>query len=288
MISLSPISDLVLDGTTHVENADELGFVVSAGNRFLTYVSTLEYAELANENKWVTSVLWDESLGNPGNQYGYQIIRVSQAPYAFTRLHNSQVSGAHEEPSVIDPTAVIHSTAWVSPVGVKIEPNVVIEANVSIFPNTQIGARAVIRSGAQIGTVALDIKETPTGDLITSDHLGRTVIMNDVEIGNNSVVDRAIFRYEETYIGEFTKIGSLVNISHGVRLGTRNKVAAGVQICGYTNLGDRNWVGPGVIVSHMLNVGSDCYLSLGSNVLQDIEDGWKVVGNKIFKDRKLF
>jgi UDP-3-O-[3-hydroxymyristoyl] glucosamine N-acyltransferase len=169
-----------------------------------------------------------------------------------------------------------------------IDENVVIEANTSIFPNTHIGAGAIIRSGAQIGSTALHVNKSPSGQLITTKHFGRTIIGKEVEIGNNSVVDRALFEYEETFIGDFTKIGSLVNISHGVSIGTNNRIAAGAQICGYTRLGDDNWVGPGVIISHMVNVGSECYLSLGSFILHDIEDSWKVVGTKIFKDRKLF
>lgn len=288
MISLDPIKDLILDGTSEIDVSDELGFVVSRGRKFLTYITSLEYAELANSNESITAVLWDSSLGFPVKEYDFKIVRVSNAAYAFGLLHNSQIADVGLSASSISNDAEIHKNAWVSPVGVKIAAGVVIEAHAAIFPNTEIGERTVIRSGAQIGTTALDIKESPNGELLTSKHFGSTKIANDVEIGNNSVIDRAIFEYEETSIGEFTKIGSLVNISHGVKIGAKNKIAAGVQICGYTLVGEENWIGPGVIISHMRVIGSNTYLSLGSIVLQNIEDGWKVVGNKIFKDRKLF
>jgi UDP-3-O-[3-hydroxymyristoyl] glucosamine N-acyltransferase len=73
-----------------------------------------------------------------------------------------------------------------------------------------------------------------------------------------------------------------------VRIGKRNKVTAGVMICGSTVVGDDNWFGPGAIVSNLLKLGSRNYVALGANVLSDLEDEWKVVGTRVFRDRKLF
>ena len=55
-----------------------------------------------------------------------------------------------------------------------------------------------------------------------------------------------------------------------------------------TVVGDDNWIGPGAIISNLLNVGSRNYVALGANVLSDLEDEWKVVGIRVFKERKLF
>ena len=288
MISLESISSFVLDGTKQIEHCDRLGFINSIADNFLTFLTSIEYAELANNNPQIKAALWDVGLGAPQREFGFQIILVSDAKLAFALLHNSKSWEETLSPSIISPSASIHPTSWISPFGVFIGENAIIEANSTIFPNTWIGSRSIVRSGAQIGSSALHVTNTPSGDLLTANHYGRTTIMNDVEIGNNSVIDRAMFDYEETFIGDFTKIGCLVNISHGVRIGPKNRIAAGVQVCGYTQIGEDNWIGPGVIVSHMLRIGSGCYLSLGSSILHDIEDSWKVVGNKIFKDRKLF
>lgn len=116
-----------------------------------------------------------------------------------------------------------------------------------------------------------------------TDHLGGVVIGEFVEIGHHTVVDRSIFRQTCTEVGAYTKIGCLSNISHGVRIGIKNKITAGVKICGSTVIGDENWIGPGAIISNLLTVGSRNYISLGANVLSNLEDDWKVVGIRVLR-----
>jgi len=61
-----------------------------------------------------------------------------------------------------------------------------------------------------------------------------------------------------------------------------------VQICGSTTIGDDNWFGPSSVISHMLSIGNGNFVALGSQVFRDLEDGWKVVGTKVFRERHLF
>ena len=50
-------------------------------------------------------------------------------------------------------------------------------------------------------------------------HLGACVLEDDVEIGSCTCVDRGSF--EDTVIGQGTKIDNLVQVGHNVRLGAR-------------------------------------------------------------------
>jgi UDP-3-O-[3-hydroxymyristoyl] glucosamine N-acyltransferase len=288
MLDLNPIKEYLVDDIDILDEADELGFVISRGHRFLTFIGHPKFFDQALKNIDVTAVLWDNQFPIPQDVGRIKVIRANRAQLAFGALHNSLRSTIKYEKTTIHATAKVHPTSWVEEVGVTLEEGVLIEPFVTIFAGTTVGKNSIIRSGVRLGTDALDIKTKPDGTYLMSDHIGQLIIGESVEIGHNSVVDRAIFRHQITKIGANTKIGCLVNISHGVVLGKRNKIAAGVKICGSTVVGDDNWFGPGVIISHLRKVGSRNYFTLGSSVFEDVADDWKVVGPKIFKDRKLF
>lgn len=288
MIDLEPISDYLVEPPEVLHECDELGFVGSKGYAFLSFASSEEFLEEASSNMAIKAVLWDAEKEVQASKYPFRIIRCRKPMLAFFALHNSLDSAPRGFPTEVSPEAYVHPSCEISQVGVRIGPGVVVEPFVTIYAGTTIGANSVIRSGSRIGGDALDIKSRGDGTYQMSKHQGLLSIGEGVEIGHNSVVDRALFRHQVTTIGDQCKIACLCNISHGVVLGKRNKVAAGVNICGSTTLGDDNWIGPSATISHLLTIGSGVYITMGSVVLQDLSDGWKVVGSKIFRDKKLF
>jgi len=271
-----------------IVDADELGFVVHKGHRFLTFLQDAKYLGGIISNEDIVAVLYNDSIEIEAKSIQARLIPVSDARLAFSVLHNSLRSHYADVESYVSSSAKIDSSVQIPSRGVYIGDEVLIEPNVVIYPGTTISQGAVIRSGAIIGSEALDIREVEDGPFLMSNHLGRVHIGEYVEVGNNSVVDRAIFRHQTTSIGFSSKIGCLVNISHGVKVGAKNKIAGGVQICGGTQVGDNNWFGPKAVVSHMLNIGSNVFVSLGSVVLKDLGDGWKVVNSRVFQDRHPF
>jgi len=270
--------------------ATEVGFVWSPGDSLLTFATSADFVDEAAARSNIAAILVDSkvTLNNSNQLHLPEIFIVDNARLNFFRLHNSLRSEMAFTKTKIDSSAQIHPTAVISETGVQIGEGCIIEAGVTIQPGSSIGANSIIRCGAHIGSDALDIKEDELGNPMMTDHLGGVNIGENVEIGHNSVVDRSIFRQTATLIGNHTKIGCLSNISHGVQLGARNKIAAGVKICGSTTVGEDNWIGPGAIISNLLSVGSRNYIALGATVLTSLESDWKVVGIRIFKDRKLF
>ena len=152
-----------------------------------------------------------------------------------------------------------------------------------IHPGTEIKENSIIRGGAQIGAEALYLVRGKRPNVcLAAKHLGRTEILSEVEIGHNSVIDRALFPHEATTIGSRTKVACLTNISHGVMIGEENTIAAGVKICGYVKMGNSNWLGPSALVSNNIEIGSNCFIALGSRVLQNVKSHSKVIDHRIF------
>jgi acetyltransferase-like isoleucine patch superfamily enzyme len=289
-LDLSSIREHLVNSNEIATKAHDLGFVWTIGTSLLTFATSASFVEDAASRSTISTILVDSevSLHKPMSEFRPQLFFVKNARLNFFRLHNSLRQTLKFEPSNLHKSSRIHPSAVIDEYGVEIGQNCQIEPGVTIQRGTKIGDNTVIRAGCHLGSDALDIKDDESGNPVMTDHLGGVVIGSNVEIGHNSIVDRSIFRQTSTFIGDFTKIGCLSNISHGVQIGVRNKIAAGVKICGSTVVGDENWIGPGAIISNLLKVGSRNYVALGANVLADLEDEWKVVGIRVFKDRKLF
>jgi UDP-3-O-[3-hydroxymyristoyl] glucosamine N-acyltransferase len=289
-ISLQPIAECLLRPEEDLLPATEMGFVWSPGDALLTFVTSQEFLDDALSRENVTAVLVSENVDIRDLEHASRVrlVPTRNTKLNFYRLHNSLRSQVEHAPSIIDESAKVHETAIIDECGVTVGRNVTIEPFVTVEAGTTIGDNTIIRTGCRLGTNAMDIKDDESGNPYMTDHLGGLIIGENVEIGYSSVVDRAIWRHTNTVVGDHTKTSCHVNISHGVHLGKRNKLAAGVKICGSTFVGDDNWFGPGAIASNLLRIGSKNFIALGASVLTDIDDEAKVVGTRVFRDRKLF
>lgn len=287
MIDLTPIAQYINRKSMDLSECDELGYVVWTNHNYLSFLIDIKYLDVISANPAIKAVLWDFKIPVPDEELNFEIIICENPLSVFTLLHNSLENSSHYDENQISLSAKISENVAIASTGVTIEENVTIEPFVTIYSGVTISKNSIIRSGARIGSDALDVKTDPAGNVLMTRHLGTVWIGEEVEVGHNSVVDRAVFKHQTTKIGSGTKIGALSNISHGVSLGSENILAAGVQICGSTNVGDRNWFGPNVVVSHMLKIGNDNYVALGSNVFQNLENSWKVIGLKVFRDKTL-
>ncbi|PAF42986.1 UDP-3-O-(3-hydroxymyristoyl)glucosamine N-acyltransferase [Helicobacter sp. 11S03491-1] len=125
--------------------------------------------------------------------------------------------------------------------GVVISDNVHIGKNCKIFPNvviyrdTQIGNNVYIHAGSVIGSDGFGYAHTQMGEHIKIEHNGCVVIEDDVEIGANNTIDRAVFG--ETRIKKGTKIDNLVQIGHNCVVGEHSLIVSQVGLAGSTTTG---------------------------------------------------
>jgi len=213
-----------------------------------------------------------------------------QAAYALAahRLHRPRPGGA----SPVAPDALLET-------GVVLAPGVVVGPGAQIGRNTRIGANSVIGpgvtigrdceiaanvtigfaligdrvrifAGAVIGEPGFGATVGPKG-LIDIPQLGRVILQDGVTIGANTTVDRGA--YDDTVIGENTKIDNLVQIAHNVRVG-RNCVMAGqAGIAGSVNIGDGAQFGGRAGVADHLTIGSGARVGAAAGVMKDIPPG---------------
>ncbi len=169
---------------------------------------------------------------------------------------------------------------------VLIGNNVTIEEFVSIKENTIIGDNTFIGAGTVIGGEGYEFKRLRNNEVLSVKHQGWTKIGDNVEIQYNSCIDKAIYPWDATIVGDYCKISNLVQIAHGVKLENAVFLAAGSLLGGRTVIKENTWLGIGTTVSNGLTVGKNSRVNIGAVVTKKIEDNASVSGNFAIEHKK--
>ena len=110
-------------------------------------------------------------------------------------------------------------------------------------------------------------------------HLGGVIINNNVEIQYNTCIDKAVYPWDNTIIGDYCKIDNLVYIGHGVKVNSGCMIAANTTIGGRTNIEKNSWIGLNSTISNGLVIGERAKINIGSVVTKNIEKDNSVSGN---------
>jgi len=154
--------------------------------------------------------------------------------------------------------------------------------HVVLYPGTWLGERCLVHSGVVLGADGFGFA-TSAGRHHKLPQVGRVVVEDDVEIGANSTVDRAML--DETRVGRGSKLDDLVLIAHGVQVGPDSLLAGQVGVAGSTRLGARSRLAGQVGVAGHLDLGEGLTVAAKSAVLDDQLAGAMVCGVPAFDHR---
>ena len=167
--------------------------------------------------------------------------------------------------------------------GVTLGDDVTLYANVSVRERCRIGNRVTIHDGSVIGSDGFGY--APDGNSwYKIPQIGIVVIEDDVEIGANSVIDRAAL--EVTRIGRGTKIDNLVQIGHNCIIGEECMIVSQVGISGSTQLGNHVIMGGQVGVAGHVKIGDNVMIAGQSGVTGNLSANLKVSGSPAIPHRE--
>jgi UDP-3-O-[3-hydroxymyristoyl] glucosamine N-acyltransferase len=101
--------------------------------------------------------------------------------------------------------------------------------------------------------------------------LGRVIIQDGVTIGANSCIDRGA--WDDTVIGENSKLDNLVHVGHNVRVGRNCMMAAYTGISGSTVIGDGVSFGGRAGVADHVTIGDGASIAAAAGVMKDVPAG---------------
>jgi UDP-3-O-[3-hydroxymyristoyl] glucosamine N-acyltransferase len=280
----------------------------------LTFLANLKYSQYIYTTKASIALVNDDFVPEKKLPDTLTLIRVPDAYAALASLLDL-VNTAKPRKKGVEPMSYIHSSAdypkedvyigAFAYIGEKVHlgknvaiyPNAYIGDNVSIdedttiyagvkiYPDCRIGKRCIIHAGAVIGSDGFGFaKEGDTYKKIAQ--LGNVVIEDDVEIGANTTIDRAVIG--STFIRKGVKLDNLIQIAHNVEIGENTAMAAQVGISGSTKIGKNCVFGGQIGLGGHIKIGDDVSIGAQSGIISNIEPGRNIIGTPAIDVKNFF
>ena len=169
---------------------------------------------------------------------------------------------------------IIYPCAYIGQ-GVEVGNDCIIYPNATIYNGCKIGNRVIINANSTIGEDGFGYA-SHKGVHHKIPQVGIVVIEDDVEIGTCCGIERGTLGY--TVIGQGSKLGDLVTIGHGAKIGAHCLLVAQVGIAGSTTLGHHCIVGGQVGIVGHINIGNNVTIAAQAGVINNIPDGKVLLG----------
>src|SRR5271155_2194500 len=233
---------------------------LAAGAKSATLISANPYADFAR----VLELFFPPYRPAPGIDP-----RASVAPDATIGANASIGASA-----VIGAGVTLGHDAAIYP-GVRIGDRFTAHSGVSIREGTVIGNRVTLLNGAVIGADGFGFVEE-NRDLIKIPQVGSVILEDDVEIGANSTVDRAMMG--ATILHRGVKLDDQVHIGHNCEIGEYSRFSGHTGISGSTRIGKWCLFGGQVGCADHVTIGDRVMVVAKAGIHNDLKDDAIVSG----------
>lgn len=161
--------------------------------------------------------------------------------------------------------------------GCTVGAGTILYPGVKVYKGCKIGARCIIHSGAVIGADGFGFAPQPDGSYEKIPQTGNVEIADDVEIGANTTVDRAMMG--STRIAKGVKLDNLIQIAHNCVVGENTVMAAQAGVAGSAKIGARCMVGGQVGIVGHIEIGDGTQIGAQSGVSGATKPGERIMGS---------
>ena len=178
----------------------------------------------------------------------------------------------------------IHPQVYIGD-NVKIGENTIIYPGVKIYPGCVIGSNCIIHAGVVIGSDGFGFAPE-NGAYKKIPQMGIVIVEDDVEIGANTTIDRAVM--DATIIRKGVKLDNLIQIAHNVEIGENTVMAAQVGISGSTKVGKHCMFGGQVGLGGHITVGDNANIGAQSGIISNVKSDAKIIGSPAIPVKDFF
>ena len=169
---------------------------------------------------------------------------------------------------------------------VTIGDDTILYPNVVIYRDCIIGSRCIIHANSTIGGDGFGFATNKMGEHTKIYQNGNVIIEDDVEIGNSTTIDRAVFG--STIIKKGVHIDNLVQIGHNCEVGEYSVLVSQSGLAGSTKLGRNVVMGGQAATAGHLEIAPFTKLAARSGATKSIKDGSKTYGGFPLMEHKLW
>ncbi|MBR1733611.1 MAG: UDP-3-O-(3-hydroxymyristoyl)glucosamine N-acyltransferase [Alloprevotella sp.] len=240
------------------------------------------------------------------------LIRVADARECIGRLLTmaqqtmQRRSGIHPQ-ACVDPDATVGEGCYIGPfvyiasgvvigrgtqvyAGCTVEQNARVGEDCTLYPHVSVyhdcvvGNRVILHSGCSIGADGFGFAPTE-GGYEKIPQVGNAVIEDDVEIGANACVDRAVMG--STIVRHGAKIDNLVQIAHNCEIGAHTVMSAQVGVAGSAKIGQWCMFGGQVGIAGHIEVADRTQSGAQAGIAGSVrKPGQTIIGSPAMDARK--
>ena len=152
---------------------------------------------------------------------------------------------------------------------VTIGDNTILYAGVKVYAHCQIGANCILHAGVVVGSDGFGFEPDAQGVNQKIPQIGNVIIEDDVEIGANTTIDRAMMG--STIIRKNVKIDNLVQVAHNVEVGESTFLCAQVGIAGSSKIGKHCILAGQVGVAGHIEITDNCIFGAQTGIPNTIK-----------------
>ncbi len=292
------------DGGRHIASCGTLAHATADQVSFLHNAKYYKQLETTNAGCVILGLGGAKGVKRVQDLEPLNVIEVKD-PYFAWQQTVVKLHGHRQHPAIgISPLASIHPSAKLG-AGVNIHPFVVVGegvtigdnanlyphvtlmknasrgndcilyASVTVYDECKIGNRCILHAGSVVGSDGYGYA-THGGVHHKIPQTGNVIMEDDVEIGGNTVIERAVI--ESTVIGRGSKLGNGVVVGHNCVVGPGNLLVSQVGLAGSTTTGKYVAMGGQAGVSGHMHIPDMVRISAQAGVMMPPEPGTEVGG----------
>ncbi|SDL82088.1 UDP-3-O-[3-hydroxymyristoyl] glucosamine N-acyltransferase [Catalinimonas alkaloidigena] len=164
---------------------------------------------------------------------------------------------------------------------VTIGDHTILYAGVRVCQDVVIGNHCTVQPGAIIGSDGFGFAPQADGSYRAIPQVGNVVLEDHVDIGANTVIDRATMG--STLIRRGVKLDNLIQVAHNVEIGEHTVTAAQSGFSGSSKVGARSVIGGQVGLAGHLTLAAGTKIGAQSGISKSIEEeNTAVMGSPAF------
>ena len=161
---------------------------------------------------------------------------------------------------------------------VTIGAHTIIYPHATVYDDCIVGKHCIIHAGTVVGSDGFGF--APEGDTYRKiPQLGNVVLEDEVEIGANTTIDRAVMG--STIIRQGVKLDNLIQIGHNVEVGKNTVMAAQTGVAGSTKVGSNCMFGGQVGITGHLKISDGVKIASQSGVMRNVEQPGEYMGSPV-------
>jgi UDP-3-O-[3-hydroxymyristoyl] glucosamine N-acyltransferase len=162
---------------------------------------------------------------------------------------------------------------------VRIGNNTILYSGVKIYYNCQVGNDCILHAGVVVGSDGFGFEPDAKGINQKLPQIGNVIIEDDVEIGANTTLDRAMMG--STIVRRNAKIDNLVQVAHNVEVGESTFLCSQVGIAGSSKIGGHCILAGQVGVAGHLEITDNCVFGAQSGIPSNVRKPGMYQGSPI-------